>query len=70
MTPAQHRCRRSYAESLIEQAITILEGLDGDEDLEDGGDCEPSLASPIGGDSQMCWCAGSDDDREQDRLAA
>ena len=28
------------------------------------GDNEPSLASPVGGQSQICWCAGCDDDRE------
>jgi hypothetical protein len=65
MTPAQYRRWRFYAESLIEQAITIVDALDGDADLEDGGDGEPSLASPSGGDGQIIWCAGSDDDREQ-----
>jgi hypothetical protein len=65
MTPAQYRKWRFYAESLIEQAISILDAIDGDADLEDGGDGEPSLASPVGGDSQLCWGAGSDDDREQ-----
>ncbi len=35
---------RFYAESLIEQAINILDALDGDADLEDGRDGEPSLA--------------------------
>ncbi len=64
MTPAQYRRWRFYAESLIEQAISILDALDGDADLEDGGEDEPSLAAPIGGDSQLCWSAGSDDDRE------
>ena len=64
MTPAQYRRWRFYAESLIEQAITILDTLDGDVDLEDDGDGEPSLASPAGGESQLCWSAGSDDDRE------
>lgn len=64
MTPAQVRKWRFYAESLIQQAIDILDEIDGDADLEDGGDGEPSLASPAGGDSQIIWCAGSDDDRE------
>jgi hypothetical protein len=62
---AQYRKWRFYAESLIEQAISILDAIDGDADLEDGGDGEPSLASSVGGDSQLCWSAGSDDDREQ-----
>ena len=69
MSPAQYRRWRFFAESLIEQAITILDTIDGDADMEDGGDGEPSLASPAGGDSQICWCAGADDDREQDRQA-
>ena len=53
MTREQYRKWRFYAESLIEQAITILDTIDGDADLEDGGDGEPSLASPAGGDSQI-----------------
>jgi hypothetical protein len=65
MTPAEYRRWRFYAEALIQQAIDILDQLDGCEDLEDGGDAEPSLASPVGGDNQLCWSAGSDDDREQ-----
>ncbi len=65
MSPAEYRRWRFYAESLIEQAITILDAIDGDADLEDGGDGEPSLASPVGGDSQIIWCAGADDDRDQ-----
>ncbi len=64
MTRAEYRRWRFYAESLIEQAITILDTLDGDADLEDGGEGEPSLASPIGGESQIIWCAGADDDRD------
>jgi hypothetical protein len=64
VTPAQSRQWRFYADSLIDQAITILNEIDGDADLEAGRDGEPSLASPVGGESQICWCAGSDDDRE------
>ena len=37
MTPAQYRRWRFYAESLIEQAISILDTLDGDADFEDRG---------------------------------
>jgi hypothetical protein len=65
MIPAQYRHWRFYAKSLIEQAITILDAIDGDSDLEDGADKEPSLASSTGGDSQICWGAGCDDDWEQ-----
>jgi hypothetical protein len=70
MTPAEVRRWRFYAEALIEQAISILDAIDGDADLEDGADDEPSLGSPVGGESQLCWNAGSDDDREWDRQAA
>ncbi len=44
--------------------IVILDAIDGNADLEDGGDGEPSLASPVGGESQIVWCAGADDDRD------
>ena len=65
MSRTQYRKWRIYAESLIDQAITILDAIDEDPDLEDGGDGEPSLASPAGGDSQIVWCAGCDDDGEE-----
>ena len=65
MSPAQNRKWRFYADSLIERANSILDAIDGDADLEDGGDGEPSLASPIDRDSQLCWSAGCDDEREQ-----
>ncbi|MBQ0820708.1 hypothetical protein KBI52_10875 [Microvirga sp. HBU67558] len=41
MTSAQYRKWRFYAESLIQQAIDILDAIDGDVDLEEGGDQEP-----------------------------
>ncbi|EIM26684.1 hypothetical protein [Microvirga lotononidis] len=41
MTRAQYQKWRFYAESLIQQAIDILDALDGDADLEDGGEFEP-----------------------------
>ena len=64
MTPAEYRRWRTYAESLIEQAISVLDTLDEDEDLEDGEDGEPSLASSVGGESQIIWSAGADNDRD------
>ena len=70
MTPAEYRKWRFYAEALIQQVINILDELDGCEDLEDSGDAEPALASPVGGDSQIRWSAGCDDDREQPFQAA
>jgi hypothetical protein len=45
-----------HAEALIAQAITILDTIDGDADLEDGGK-EPSLASRGGKpDHVACRC--------------
>jgi hypothetical protein len=44
MTPAAVAKWRAYAEDLIAQAITLLDELDGDPDLEEGGDLEPYLA--------------------------
>jgi hypothetical protein len=70
MTPAQYHKWRFYAESLIQQAIDILDHLDGDADIEDSGEAEPSLACPVGGDDQTIWCAGGDDDREQPHTLA
>ncbi len=48
-----------------EYANVVVDATDGGADLEDGGDGELSLAYRVGGESQMCWSAGSDDDREQ-----
>ena len=64
MTPAQCRKWRLYAGALMQEAIDILDAFDGEADLEDGGDGQPSLGSPVGGESQLCWSAGSDDGRE------
>jgi hypothetical protein len=69
MTPEQVRRWRASVERVIQQAIDLLDEIDGDQDLEDGGDGEPSLASPAGGASQVIWCAGSDDDREHNLAA-
>ena len=48
MKPAEIRKWRFYAESLIEETINLLDKIDGDADLEDDADAEPSLASPVG----------------------
>jgi hypothetical protein len=37
--------RRAKLEAYVEQLIALLDSLDGDENLEDGGDMEPSLGS-------------------------
>lgn len=44
MTPEAVAKWRFYAENLIERAITLLDEIDGDVDLEDGADFEPYLA--------------------------
>ncbi len=45
----------------VEAAVAALDAIDGDPDLEEGGDDEPSLASPISGAP-----VGGSDDREED----
>lgn len=48
-----------------DRLIAILDGLDGDENLEDGADAEPSLGAPEQHHgSQVVWLRGSDSDRE------
>lgn len=37
---------RERLEAIIEEAIAMLDRMDGDHDLEDNGDHEPSLAGP------------------------
>ena len=39
--------------AIIERAFALLDRLDDDPDLEDGGDCEPSLACPEGREYQV-----------------
>ncbi|MBX9574546.1 MAG: hypothetical protein K2X07_02790 [Caulobacteraceae bacterium] len=67
--PALERARLHRRLSLlVDRLITILDGLDGDPDLEDGADDEPSLSAAIPGvgweHSQDRWLQGPDDDRE------
>lgn len=40
------KLRRQFLETWIEQAIALLDQMDGDCDLEEGGDMEPSIPSP------------------------
>ncbi len=61
---ARHKALRRHLHDVIERALVLLDCLDGDPDLEGGGDDEPSLGSPAGGDSQMAWSAGADHDGE------
>ena len=55
---------RAELHAIIDRAFALVDRLDGDPDLEDGGDAEPSLACPEGRDYQVVWCVGYDDDRE------
>ena len=55
---------RAELHAIIERALVLLDQIDGDPDLEDGRDCEPSLACPEGREYQVVWCVGCDDDRE------
>ncbi|MCJ2070856.1 hypothetical protein MKK75_19025 [Methylobacterium sp. J-030] len=51
-----------------DRIIAVLDGIDGDADLEDGADAEPSLAAPANATgSQMTWLRGDDADREADQ---
>ncbi|MCJ2073432.1 hypothetical protein MKK75_32395 [Methylobacterium sp. J-030] len=48
-----------------DRIIAVLDGMDGDADLEDGADAEPSLAAPENTTgSQVTWLRGNDADRE------
>ncbi|AWB26174.1 hypothetical protein DA075_35475 (plasmid) [Methylobacterium currus] len=55
------------AQSALDAAdslIAILNDLDGDSDLEDGADDEPSLGAPEGHASQVVWLRGGGHDLE------
>ncbi|TXN76060.1 hypothetical protein FV228_01475 [Methylobacterium sp. WL18] len=48
-----------------DRIIAVLDRMDGDTDLEDGADAEPSLAAPENHTgSQVVWMRGNDADRE------
>ncbi|MHC2109278.1 hypothetical protein [Methylobacterium sp. CM6246] len=48
-----------------DRIIGVLDRMDGDTDLEDGADAEPSLAAPENHTgSQVVWMCGNDADRE------
>ncbi|WP_419828328.1 hypothetical protein [Methylobacterium sp.] len=48
-----------------DRIIAVLDRMDGDTELEDGADAEPSLAAPENHTgSQVVWMRGSDQDRE------
>ncbi|SFN00441.1 hypothetical protein [Methylobacterium pseudosasicola] len=48
-----------------DRIIAVLDRMDGDADLEDGADAEPSLAAPENHHgSQVTWLRGNERDRE------
>ena len=50
-----------------DRIIAVLDRMDGDTDLEDGADIEPSLAAPENATgSQVVYMRGNDQDREED----
>lgn len=50
----------------IDFLVAALDEIDGDSDLEDGGDTEPSLGTPENHhESQVVWLRGSDRDLEE-----
>ncbi|GJD32835.1 hypothetical protein PMNALOAF_4114 [Methylobacterium adhaesivum] len=56
---------RAQIEDAIERLLAILDALDGEADLEDGADAEPSLGAPENPHgSQASWMRGSDTDCE------
>ncbi|POR40522.1 hypothetical protein [Methylobacterium sp. V23] len=49
---------------VVDRIVAILDAADGDADLEDGGDAEPSLGAPEQHVSQVSWLRGGDRDLE------
>ncbi|ABY30268.1 hypothetical protein [Methylorubrum extorquens] len=50
---------------VVDQIVALLNEADGDPELEDGGDAEPSLGGPKGRASQVGWLRGGDRDLER-----
>lgn len=65
---SRHRLRQRLS-GLIDRLICVLDDLDGDPDLEDGADDEPSLSASIPlahwSGSQDLWVQGAADEREE-----
>jgi hypothetical protein len=51
---------------IVDRIIALLDVEDGDPDLEDGGDAEPSLGAPEEHGNQIVWFRGSGRDLEID----
>jgi len=66
--PALRASLEEAAQTALDTAdriIAVLDRLDGDPDLEDGADAEPSLAAPENHTgSQVVYMRGNDQDRE------
>lgn len=52
---------------VVDQIVALLNEADGDPELEESGDAEPSLGAPEGHPSQMAWMRGGGRDLELDR---
>lgn len=48
----------------VDHLVAALDEIDGDPDLEEGGDAEPSLGAPENHASQVVWLRGGDRDLE------
>lgn len=48
----------------VDHLVAALDEIDGDPDLEEGGDAEPSLGAPESHASQVVWLRGGDRDLE------
>jgi len=48
----------------VDHLVAALDQMDGDPDLEDGADAEPSLGAPEGHSSQIIWLRGGVRDLE------
>lgn len=53
---------RRLIENTIEDLLLLLDEIDGDADIEEDEDFEPSLGAVI--DNRGCWQTGGTDDRE------
>lgn len=49
---------------IVDRIVALLDESDGDADLEQDADGEPSLAASIGGPCQIVWARGGDKDHE------
>ncbi len=48
----------------VDNLVAVLDEMDGDPDLEEGADAEPSLGAPEDHSSQIIWLRGGDRDLE------